>query len=72
MLMLTAGATAAAVGFILQHAAAAQTDTFRPVTRSTVDIAHHTLMVGSTWMWSGALATLTGVALLIYALRRTR
>lgn len=71
-LLVTAGAVAAAVGLLLQHAAATQVDTFHPATAAAISSANHALLVGAIWMWSGAITTAAGVVALALALQEKR
>lgn len=72
MLLLTAGAVAAAIGLLLQHAAATQADRYRSAAPAVITSTHHALLVGSIWMWSGTITTSAGVTILIIALQRQR
>ncbi|MDP4331992.1 hypothetical protein Q7F20_01275 [Curtobacterium sp. A7_M15] len=72
MMVLVAGAVAAVIGLLLQHAAAEQADTFHPATAEVIHSINHASMVGSIWACSGAIATLIGITLVAFALRRNR
>lgn len=72
MLILTLGAVAAAVGLLLQHAAATQADTFHPTTAAAISSTNHALLVGTTWMWGGTITTAAGLITLAFALRKGR
>lgn len=72
LIILTAGAVAAAIGLLLQHAAAEQADAFRPTTAEVAHSIDHASWIGSVWACGGTIATLIGITLVALALRRNR
>lgn len=72
MLILTIGAVAAAVGLLLQHAAATQADAFHPATSSAISSTNRALLIGTIWLWTGTITTTAGVVAIVLALRKRR
>lgn len=72
MLILTIGAVAAAVGLLLQHAAATQADAFHSATSSAISSPNHALLIGTIWLWTGTITTTAGVVILVLTLRKRR
>ncbi len=67
---LIVGTVAAAVGLLLQHAAAAQANAFNPATQTAIGSTNWALVAGTIWTWAGTITTAAGVIILVPTLRK--